>query len=417
MDSATCKEIVSGERKWVEEEVNPVVFALIVNLTYRSNAQRDSATVNWYFLQPILERSPCDVVLIFDCCYAASAARSAPDGTTELLAACGRENLASPVCDYSFTRVLMEEISTFGSNPFTVAQLHTRLIKERAKLRHTPIHAFISDESHPSIRIVPLMLPLSIDGSSSLPESPDTPDSSMVKEKSTFSDNESPLSTAPTTPSKSPSTQEPRVLLAVSLEHSAEPPDVESWSKWLTSGAPQGIRDINVKIEAAFASHSTLLLVSLPVSVWNLFPETSAYRFVDYIRSPDISMRLKLIENLSLIDAKDPAVNDDGPTPRANRKFVWPVASEYREGIREASLKQSNQLRKAGVVVKKAMRKWIDSKKKREATNDAASDCSERSELSVNDHTFSEDGLFDPTITPRSSAIQSAFPSPMHCYE
>lgn len=313
------------------------LFFLIFNLTYCSNLRQDSATVNWYLLQPILERSPRDVILIFDCCYAASAARSAPDGTTELLAACGRENPTSPVCDYSFTRVLMEELSRFGSSPFTVAQLHTRLIKERAKLRYTPIHAFISDENHPSITIAPLVFE-SLEGlsSSSLLETSDTPDSLSGKRESPLSDDESSQTTAPTTPSKSPAAQEPRVLLAVSLKHDVQSLDVEEWSKWITSGAPQGIQNISVRIEVAFASHSTLLLVSLPVSTWNLFPETSAYRFVDYIRSPDISMRLRLKENVPGIDAQDHVSHDDSLTPRAVKEPASTVALRGRKAIGDA---------------------------------------------------------------------------------
>ncbi|KAL9101314.1 MAG: hypothetical protein Q9187_009259, partial [Circinaria calcarea] len=371
-------------------------FNLQGNSVWRANLRQDSATVNWYSLQPILERSPCDIFLIFDCCYAASAARSAPDGTTELLAACGREYVTSPVCDYSFTRVLVEELSSFGSNPFTVAQLHTRLIKERAKLRNTPIHAFISDENHPSIRIAPFALPLSTDISSHIPNGPDSADSSPGNgELSSLDDGISHI-TAPTTPSMSPSTEEPRVLLAVSLEHNANPSDVESWAKWLTSGTPQGIKDISVvKIEAAFASNSTLLLVSLPVTVWNLLPETSAYRFVDYISSPDILMRLRLRETKIEINAQDHFSYNDGPTPRADKTFGGPVTLENRKGVEKPSTKQKYSLRQASARAKKAMGQIFGSKSKKEVIDD--DDASDSSKPSVVDSTFSENDLLADT--------------------
>lgn len=248
--------------------------------------------LNWYSLQPILERSPCDVALIFDCCYAASAARSAPDGTTEILAACGREFKTPGVSDHSFTRVLMQEMSSFGSSPFTIAQLHTRLIKDRQKLQRTPIHAFLSDASCPSILLSSLLL--SNDTSSILntvseilddvPESSDA----LATNGDASPNEDSNDSTQPTSPSYSQPFREPRVLLAVSIESNAQPPDVTSWARWLASEAPPGIQNIDVRIESAYISNSTLMLLSLPIALWSRLPETSAYRFVDFIRSSNL---------------------------------------------------------------------------------------------------------------------------------
>ena len=179
----------------------------------------------------------------------------------------------------------MQEMSAFGSNPFTLAQLHTRLIKERGKLKNTPIHAFISDETRPSITIMPLQSTINNAAHSS--QSSDTPDSSL-RPHSIFSEGGSTQTTDLTSQSTSSLLTEPRVLLVVSLTETESSPDVEAWVKWLTSDAPADIRNIDVRIEAAFASHSTLMLVSVPVVVWNLLPETSAYRFVDYIKSRNI---------------------------------------------------------------------------------------------------------------------------------
>ena len=54
----------------------------------------------------MLKRFSCDVLILLDCCYAASAAREESDGINELLAACGREVLAEAVTDRYFTRNL-----------------------------------------------------------------------------------------------------------------------------------------------------------------------------------------------------------------------------------------------------------------------------------------------------------------------
>ena len=133
---------------------------------------KPSPTVSWYSVQPMLKRDPCDVLILLDCCFAACAARSEINGTTELLAACGREVEAMGVCDRSFTRNLMRKLRSFGSQPFTVTQLHDRLIKDRKRLMNTPVYFPLSGRNKPSIRIAPLqntdlVLPMSIASSSS----------------------------------------------------------------------------------------------------------------------------------------------------------------------------------------------------------------------------------------------------------
>src|SRR4051794_24755505 len=116
-----------------------------------------SPTVDWYSLQPMLMRSPCDVLLLLDCCYAACAVRGESSGTNELLAACGREIEAEGVSDRSFTRNLMFILSTFRSKPFTVSELYERLIRDKKRLVNTPVYFPLSGRKEGSIRIAPLM--------------------------------------------------------------------------------------------------------------------------------------------------------------------------------------------------------------------------------------------------------------------
>ena len=80
----------------------------------------------------------------------------------------------------------------------------------------------------------------------------------------------------------------PRVLLAVSLRADAGIPDIERWANWLSTDVPYEIQGIKVKLEAAYRAHSTSILVSLPVNVWNHLQGTSAYRFIDFITSTNL---------------------------------------------------------------------------------------------------------------------------------
>ena len=51
-----------------------------------------------------------DVLIILDCCAAASSVAEAGSGITELVAACGFETVAPGVGQHSFTRSLIEEL-------------------------------------------------------------------------------------------------------------------------------------------------------------------------------------------------------------------------------------------------------------------------------------------------------------------
>ena len=222
----------------------------------------------------MLKRFPCDVLILLDCCYAASAAREESDGINELLAACGREVLAEAVTDRSFTRNLMFILSTFRSEPFTVSELYERLLRDKKRLSNTPIYFPLSGRKNGSIRIAPLMPTALAASTPSEAHSPMT-DLSLCSTSSLPS----------SLPSSPPGETSLRVLLAVSLKEDSSVPNLEEWTEWLRSEAPDDIQRINVKIEAAFSGNSTLMLVSIPISIWIHLPDTSTYRFVGFIKS------------------------------------------------------------------------------------------------------------------------------------
>ena len=66
--------------------------------------------MQWSGLQTMLEQAASDVLILLDCCAAASSAADAGKGVTELLAACGFETWAPGVGEHSFTRSLIDEL-------------------------------------------------------------------------------------------------------------------------------------------------------------------------------------------------------------------------------------------------------------------------------------------------------------------
>ena len=237
----------------------------------------------------LLEANP-RVLIILDCCFAANAARDTSFGTAkELLAACGGESETPGVCDLSFTSVLVEVLQDLGRTPFTVAMLYSRLVTMRHKLKGTPIYVPLSEHGSNSITIPPM--PRSLppvryqggreDGFAPSDQAGAPPDengpSYLSPPDSASSQN---FALPPTKP-------ETRVLLSVSVAEDIGH-DTAQWVHWLTTGAPWGVTKIDVDVKCIFKSHSTLVIVSIPIIAWIQLPETAAYQFIGFVQSANL---------------------------------------------------------------------------------------------------------------------------------
>lgn len=81
-----------------------------------------------------------------------------------------------------------------------------------------------------------------------------------------------------------PNEDEPHVMISLALEDDQRL-DMEAWEEWL-AGFPALAK--YVKVQGIFKSHSTLLLLSLPVMVWDFLPDDPACSFVAFIRSNNL---------------------------------------------------------------------------------------------------------------------------------
>jgi hypothetical protein len=102
--------------------------------------------------------------------------------------------------------------------------------------------------------------------------------------------NSSAQSTQPTTVSESPRPEDSlRVLLAVRLEEDFflenEDEDdgkrIRTWCNWLKA-IPYGVQ--NVTIEGIYKSCSALILLTLPIALWDLLPNNAAYSFIGFVK-------------------------------------------------------------------------------------------------------------------------------------
>lgn len=249
------------------------------------------------------------MLIVLDCCYAANAARDLTDSNTtkEILAACSRESITSPVGDRSYTSALIDELRDIGgqapsSQPVTVAMLHSRLMSIKWRLAYTPTYALLSENGGSSI-VIQKMPQLE-----KLP-SPSGSTSSAPNETTNSSDrsDDAELEHAPTQSSSlSSQASETKVLIAVSFSEATSSLEVRDWKRWLTTNAPAGIVGLDTQLESLYQSNSTLGIFSVPVALWNRMPDRAAYRFVGFSKSDDIKTIIHYNDKAKLADVADP---------------------------------------------------------------------------------------------------------------
>jgi hypothetical protein len=275
-------------------------------------------------VQQLLEEAESDVLLLFDSCHSSHPAINvAGQGVTEVIAACGFETQAPAVGPHSFTNALIGELEEcFSGPPISVAELHGRVISSLKKWkpsllrdgnghvwtdengraryechkRRTPVHCFLTNESpYRSIMLTPLILKLphptvaGIDRPHS--QSSTIPSGETLHSPESSEYNSSTLATTVSDISKPDHSLQ--VLLAIRLEDDYFIDDDEddgkklrTWCDWLKN-IPEGAE--NITIQGVYKSCSALVILSLPIALWDLIPNEAAYSFIGFVNSNNLA--------------------------------------------------------------------------------------------------------------------------------
>ncbi|UQC77596.1 uncharacterized protein CLUP02_03065 [Colletotrichum lupini] len=259
--------------------------------TWCATRHPDSPWLQWSAIQTLLERSASDVLILLDCCAGAASA-TFPNGNsiTETISASSWDAIAPDPGRYSFTNALIEVMQEWRLRTFSAAMLHAEVL---ARLKHprpvningkvfearsTPVHFMMtSNHKAPSIelsRVVP---------AEQRPPSP--PLDAAITADESGSPEGMIGGRGPGAPmAGEPNEDTPHVMISLALEDNQQL-DLSAWEQWL-SNFPALAK--YVKVQGVFKSHSTLLLLSMPVMVWDLLPEDHATSFIAFIRSNNL---------------------------------------------------------------------------------------------------------------------------------
>lgn len=253
--------------------------------TWCATRHSGSPSLQWSAIQTLLERSVSDVLILLDCCAGAASA-TFPNGKsiTETISASSWDAIAPDPGRYSFTNALIEVLGEWRLKTFSAAMLHAEVLArlkhprpiringKRFEARSTPVHFMMtSDHKAPSIemsRIAP-----------DDPQPPSPPQSSSSLDGRLLGRGQ--VDNGCFT---EPNEDKPHVMISLALEDDQRL-DLNAWEHWLAS-FPALAKYVTV--QGVFKSHSTLLLLSMPVSIWDLLPEDQACSFVAFIRSDNL---------------------------------------------------------------------------------------------------------------------------------
>jgi hypothetical protein len=131
-----------------------------IPLRQHSNTTPGSPSLNWSATQTIFEQAESDVLMILDCCHAATTTSNTGRGVTELIAACGFESMTPAPGPRSLTNCLIGILNEWDDKFFSAAMLHHEILfrlkherpersqhtKRWREVRSTPIHVFSSTD-------------------------------------------------------------------------------------------------------------------------------------------------------------------------------------------------------------------------------------------------------------------------------
>ncbi|KAF5661671.1 hypothetical protein FHETE_8319 [Fusarium heterosporum] len=258
--------------------------------TWCATREANSPWLQWSAIQTLLERSLSDVLILLDCCAGAASA-TFPSGAsiTETISASSWDAIAPDPGRYSFTNALIEVLQEWRVRAFSAAMLHAEVL---ARLKHprpitingkyfearsTPVHFMMtSNHKAPSIEMSRMSRGDNLPSPELLPMPAAAHETGRAPESTPVPRNDYMFT--------EPNEDIPHVMISLALEDDQRL-DINAWEQWL--GAFPAMAKY-VKVQGVFKSHSTMLLISMPVSIWDLLPEDHATTFVAFIRSNNL---------------------------------------------------------------------------------------------------------------------------------
>ncbi|KAI6750229.1 hypothetical protein HG531_007494 [Fusarium graminearum] len=254
-------------------------------LFWACNTREDAAKLKWDGVRCLFEDAQSDILLLLDTCAVPDPPMAGSHGVKQAIAA--RASDRSPdSLERSFTSNLTEALQKLSSGrPFTTQRLHEEVLflKKQQQLLQTPRQTNGSTSNTQSSPQNPVFIPLTPGKGQSIALAPMPSRPRTGSQNGHDADGQGNREEQLIDPESVVDLrfEEPRVLVCTTFVGDASP-DMSFFSQWLHSTPPLGDK---IAVEGMFLGPPTMLLISMPHSIWNVVQHDKVCCFLGYISS------------------------------------------------------------------------------------------------------------------------------------
>ncbi|GKT60792.1 C2H2 finger domain-containing protein [Colletotrichum tofieldiae] len=250
-------------------------------LYWACNTREDAAKLKW---------DGSDILLLLDTCSVRDVPVSGSHGIKQAIAACGPEQNPREAAGKSFTYHLIEalhKMSTAG-RPFSVPRLHEEVVqlKQQESAQAVKLTNGASKTPPPSTQL-PICFTLTPSKGQSLSLAPLPARSLQQQSPRNGTEGDAQTRTSREDQLIDPESvtdlrfDEARVLVCTTFVGDASP-DMSFFNSWLHNTPPLAAK---IEVEGMFLGPPTMLLISMPHSIWNVVQHDKVCCFLGYITS------------------------------------------------------------------------------------------------------------------------------------
>ncbi|KAF4969248.1 hypothetical protein FSARC_3501 [Fusarium sarcochroum] len=253
-------------------------------LFWACNAREDAAKLKWDGVRCLFEDAQSDILLLLDTCAIPDPPMAGSHGVKQAIAACTSDRSPDSL-ERSFTSNLVEALHKLSSGrPFTTQRLHEEVLSlKQQQLAQTPRQTNGSASNSPSSPQHPVFIPLTPGKGQSIALAPMSPRPRTGSQNGLETDGQANREEQLIDPESVVDLrfEEHRVLVCTTFVGDASP-DMSFFSQWLHNTPPLGDK---IAVEGMFLGPPTMLLISMPHSIWNVVQHDKVCCFLGYISS------------------------------------------------------------------------------------------------------------------------------------
>lgn len=302
-------------------------------LFWACNAREDAAKLKWDGVRCLFEDAQSDILLLLDTCSAPDPPTAGSHGLKQAIAACSQDRNQPDSSERSFTSNLVEALHKLGSGrPFSAQRLHEEVFAQKQQ------HAQVSRTTNgatgnpPSAAQIPIFFTLTPGKGQSLSLAPLPARTQTGLQNGTDADGQGARDREDQLIDPESVVDlrfdEPRILVCTTFVGDASP-DMSFFSQWLHNTPPLGAK---IAVEGMFLGPPTMLLISMPHSIWNVVQHDKVCCFLGYISSHNMIHLYQRLVGSSGIKPSAKEVEDGRILLEAREHAVGTPARIRREG-------------------------------------------------------------------------------------